>query len=68
MKNGGRIPRNVAVICETFKTYNQTKNPYERRFGEPFKGPINYFFWSKWLEIMRSLQKIKQEFTNLTRK
>ena len=34
-KSGGRIPWNVTVICET----SDGKTSYERRFGEPFKGP-----------------------------
>ena len=36
-----RIPWNVSVICETLRTsYRTGKHPYERRFGEPFDGPI----------------------------
>ena len=37
-KSGLRIPWNVAVFCETFKTCWET--PYERRFGEPCTGPV----------------------------
>ena len=41
MKVGGQIPWNVVPICETFKiSYLMGKPPYERRFGQPFKGPI----------------------------
>ena len=40
-KNGGQIPWNVVPVCETFKNLSSDgKTPYERRFGEPFKGPI----------------------------
>ena len=41
MKNGGQSPWNAIPICETFKiSYPMGKTPYERRFGESFKGPI----------------------------
>ena len=41
MKNGGQIPWNAIPICETFKISCLMGNtPYERRFGEPFEGPI----------------------------
>ena len=41
MKNGDRIPWSVAAICETYKTSClYLKTPCERRFGEPFKGPV----------------------------
>ena len=42
MKNGGQIPWNAIPICETFKIscLMGKLTPYERRFGEPFKGPI----------------------------
>ena len=41
MKVGGQIPWNVIPICETFKiTVSDGKTPCERRFGQPFKGPI----------------------------
>ena len=41
MKVGGQILWNVTPICETFKiSFSDGKTPYERRFGEPFKGPI----------------------------
>ena len=36
MKVGGQIPWNVTLVCET----SQVKTPNERRFGEPFNGPI----------------------------
>ena len=39
MKVGGRIPWNVTPVCETF-TDLLSDGPYERRFGQPFKGPI----------------------------
>ena len=39
MKVGGQILWNVTPICETSQIYDE-KTPYERRFGQPFKGPI----------------------------
>ena len=41
MKVGGQILWNVVPICETSQIYySYGKTPYERRFGQPFKGPI----------------------------
>ena len=41
MKVGGQILWNVTPICETSQIYClMGKTPYERRFGQPFKGPI----------------------------
>ena len=41
MKNGGFLLWNAVVFCDMFKTsWTMGKTPYERRFGEPFKGPI----------------------------
>ena len=41
MKIGGQIPWNAFLICETSQIYYlMGKTPYERRFGQPFKGPI----------------------------
>ena len=40
MKIGGQILWNVTPICETFKILSDGETPYDRRFGEPFKGPI----------------------------
>ena len=40
MKVGGPILWNVTPICETSQIYSDWKTPYERRFGQPFKGPI----------------------------
>ena len=41
MKVGGQILWNVTPICETSQIYYQLgRTPYERRFGQPFKGPI----------------------------
>ena len=36
MKVGGQILWNVTPFCETSQIYY----PYERRFGQPLKGPI----------------------------
>ena len=36
MRNGGRIPCCATAFCEL----QDGKTPHERRFGEPFKGPI----------------------------
>ena len=39
--NGGRIPWNVTPICENVTDLSSDgKTPYERRFGQPIKGPI----------------------------
>ena len=41
MKHGGQSPWNAILINETLKISCLLGNtPYERRFGEPFKGPI----------------------------
>ena len=41
MKVGGQILWNVKPICETSTDLlSDGKTPYERRFGQPFKGPI----------------------------
>ena len=40
MKSGGQILWNAIVVCEMSKTAWQMETPYEKRFGEPFKGPI----------------------------
>ena len=42
----GRILWNVTPICETFTDLlSEGKTPYERRFGQPFKGPIHSVIW-----------------------
>ena len=41
MKIGGQIPWNVTLICEKSQIYHLIgKTPQERRFGQPFEGPI----------------------------
>ena len=41
LKTGGQIPWNVVPIFETSQiSYLIGKKPYERRFGQPLKGPI----------------------------
>ena len=41
MKIAGQIPWNAITICETFTDLlSDGKTPSERRFGQPFKGPI----------------------------
>ena len=41
MKVGGQILWNLTPICETSQIYLSVgKTSYERRFGQPFKGPI----------------------------
>ena len=41
MKVGGQILWNVTPICETSQIYYlMGRRPYERRFGQPCKGPI----------------------------
>ena len=40
-KNGGLNPWNVTAICEMFTDLlSDGETPYERRFGEPFRGPV----------------------------
>ena len=44
MKVGGQILWNVTPNCETSQIYYLLgRPPYERRFGQPFKGPIISF-------------------------
>ena len=41
MKVGGQIPWNATPICEMLQISDLMGNPRnERRFGQPFKGPI----------------------------
>ena len=40
MKVNGQIPWNVAPICEKSQISHDGITPYERRFGQPCKGPI----------------------------
>ena len=41
MRNGGQPQWNTIAIFETFTDLlSDEKTPYERRFGQPFKGPI----------------------------
>ena len=40
MKVGGQILWNVTPICEMLQISYLMGKPYERRFGQPFKGPI----------------------------
>ena len=41
MKIGWQIPWNAITICEMLQiSHLMGKRPYERRFGQPFKGPI----------------------------
>ena len=41
MKIGGQTPWNVTPICETLQILlSNGKTPYEKRFGQPFKGPV----------------------------
>ena len=66
MKNGGLVPWNVAAFCEMSTTSWETKKtPYDRRFGEPFRGPIIPF--GEWSNIIRHPQEMKQDFISLVR-
>ena len=59
MKNG----RLLLAICE--KSSNlpaEGKTPNERRFGEPFKGPM--ISLEQWLNIIRFQREIDQDFIN----
>ena len=50
MKVGGQIPCNAFLICELFKISSMMgRDPYERRFGKLFKGPIIPF--GSWMSI-----------------
>ena len=41
MKVGGQILWNVTPVCETSQIYYfMERTSYERRFGQPFNGPI----------------------------
>ena len=41
MKVGGQVLWNVTPICRNVTDLlSDGKTPYERRFGQPFKGPI----------------------------
>ena len=40
MKIGGQILWNVIPMCETFKISCLMGRLYERRFGQPFEGPV----------------------------
>ena len=40
MKVGGQILWNVTPICNVTDSLSDGKTPYQRRFGQPFKGPI----------------------------
>ena len=41
MKVGGQIPWKVTPLCETSTDlFSDGGTPYERRFGQPFNGPI----------------------------
>ena len=68
MKVGGQILWNVTPICETSKIYYlMGRLPYERRFGQPFEGPI-IPCGSHWLSITLLLRRTSQESVNLDRK
>ena len=43
MEGGDPILCNAIIIFELSKTLTDGKTPYERRFGESFKGPITPF-------------------------
>ena len=67
MKGCGLPLWNATAICEMSKTSWQTgKTPYERRFGEPFKGPKIHF--GAVVEIIRFQCEINQDFINLAGK
>ena len=41
VKVGGQIPWNAIPVCEMSQiSHLMGRTPYERRFGQPFKGPI----------------------------
>ena len=46
---------------------SDVKIPYERLFGEPFKGPVIPFRLVHWLSIALSLRKTSQESISLER-
>ena len=67
MKIGGQIPWNVTPICETSQIYYlMGRRAYERRFGQPFKGPIIPF--GTLVEYYTIFAKDSQESISLERK
>ena len=67
MKVGGQILWNVTPICETSQNLlSDGKTPYERRFGQPFKGRL--FHLVHWLSITLLLRRTSQESINLERR
>ena len=68
MKVGGQILWNVIPICETSQVYNlMGKTLHERRFGQPFEGPVIPFGSPCWVSPYK-LRKISPESINLERK
>ena len=43
MKVGGQILWNGTPICDASQIFSDMKTPYERRFGQPFVGPMSRF-------------------------
>ena len=67
MKKGWLVLWNVFCYLQNVQDLlAEGKTPYERRFGEPFKGPIIPF--GVMVEFHRFLQKTSQDSTNLVRK
>ena len=66
MKDGGLVVWNAIAICEMSKTsWQMGKTLYERRFGEPSKGPI---IPCGAMADIRFRREINQHFINLARK
>ena len=67
MKNGGRIPRNVTVICEMFKTACQMgKHHMNGDLENHFKA--RSFRLAQWLNNIQFMRRTSQGSKNLERK
>ena len=67
MKNGGQIPWNATLICETFKiSYLMRKHHVRDVLGSHLKDQL--FHLVQWLSITLSLRRTSQESINLEKK
>ena len=67
MISGGLIPRHAVAVCDMSKTsLAEGKTPYERTYGESFKGPIVPF--GALVEYLPHSQRVKARIYQLERK
>ena len=67
MKNGGQIPWNAILICETFRIYYLMGRPHMKDvLGNHLKDRL--FHLVHWLSITLQLRRTSQESINLERK